>query len=291
MRLLPGNTWLIERTQPRMTRPLRSAPITGTSSLLRPVRRRVPHRYSAPRGFRRFGTLPLRGRFLPVFHPGTSAKSVGVGSHQNPSSWRAAPLQWETTTSYIQRLARLCPGGRGSARSGARPGDCRSGSVRTPGQRHPDPAALGGAMDSDPLLIELLPIAPDGEDPVRRKAREIAARSEVARFREETERFTAAMGISLDQPGDAVQAGLHLAATLSVWIEQLDAAVGVALVDAVDPKLPLNAPGYPTALRRVRHDAARTRCLARAHGDPVHREQCQRGVAHSVRALRPARAA
>src|SRR6266576_1855593 len=33
-RLLPENFWLIERTRPRTTRPLRSAPITGASALL-----------------------------------------------------------------------------------------------------------------------------------------------------------------------------------------------------------------------------------------------------------------
>src|SRR6266576_4812414 len=34
-RLLPENFWLIERTRPRTTRPLCSAPITGASALLR----------------------------------------------------------------------------------------------------------------------------------------------------------------------------------------------------------------------------------------------------------------
>src|SRR5690242_20509321 len=59
-RLLPSSApRLIERTQPRMTRPFAPPPLQELRHYYGPVRRRVLHRYSIPRGFSRLGTLPL----------------------------------------------------------------------------------------------------------------------------------------------------------------------------------------------------------------------------------------
>ena len=70
----PGNLELIERTQSRTTRPLRSAPVTGASPLLRTGRQRAPRRYSAPYGSAAWGySLP-------------DAPRLGTGQYQDAPS-------------------------------------------------------------------------------------------------------------------------------------------------------------------------------------------------------------
>lgn len=85
--LLPDTARLMRSTQSRTTRPLRSTPVTGASSLHEPVRQRVPHRYSAPSRHNRSGCslspAPTRtgciGTRLLLFHM-TAADQVHVVS-------------------------------------------------------------------------------------------------------------------------------------------------------------------------------------------------------------------
>src|SRR5207244_11321989 len=62
-----GYAWLIERTQPRMTRPLRSAPITGASSLLRAGPPASPAPVLGPSRFPPLGTLPFSTLAGPTY--------------------------------------------------------------------------------------------------------------------------------------------------------------------------------------------------------------------------------
>src|SRR5437762_4908963 len=73
-RLLPENFWLIERTRPRTTRPLRSAPITEASALLQAG----PPAHPAP-------------VLSPFRHPHRSERSLPPASPSSPGSI-ATPL-------------------------------------------------------------------------------------------------------------------------------------------------------------------------------------------------------
>src|SRR5918994_726804 len=89
--LLPGFTRLTERTQPQMTRPLRSAPIAGASPLLRAGPPARPATVLSPLRLLPLGTLPVAtlagrgvGAHLPTFRA-KAADQAHVASMPDPT--------------------------------------------------------------------------------------------------------------------------------------------------------------------------------------------------------------